>query len=63
VGRWFRRGVEIADCVSRWSGQAKVHLRVYSNWDTKPIYDVIGRMTGATEPDQWVIRGNHQDAW
>jgi N-acetylated-alpha-linked acidic dipeptidase len=36
---------------------------VYSNWDTKPIYDVIGRMTGATEPDQWVIRGNHQDAW
>ena len=40
-----------------------MHLRVYSNWDIKPIYDVIGRMKGAAEPDQWVIRGNHQDAW
>jgi N-acetylated-alpha-linked acidic dipeptidase len=44
-------------------GPAKVHLRVASNWDIKPIYDVIAKIPGSTEPDQWVIRGNHHDAW
>jgi N-acetylated-alpha-linked acidic dipeptidase len=44
-------------------GPAKVHLRVMSNWDTKPVYDVIAKIPGAVEPDQWVIRGNHHDAW
>jgi N-acetylated-alpha-linked acidic dipeptidase len=36
---------------------------VKSNWDIKPIYDVIGTMRGSTAPDEWVIRGNHHDAW
>ncbi len=44
-------------------GPAKVHLKVKSNWDIKPIYDVIGKITGAVYPDEWVIRGNHHDAW
>src|SRR5581483_9354190 len=44
-------------------GPAKVHLKVASNWDIKPIYDVIATLRGAQEPDQWVIRGNHHDAW
>jgi N-acetylated-alpha-linked acidic dipeptidase len=44
-------------------GPAKVHLKVKSNWDTKPIYDVIARIPGAVNPDEWVIRGNHHDAW
>jgi N-acetylated-alpha-linked acidic dipeptidase len=44
-------------------GEAKVHLRVMSNWDIKPIYDVIARIPGAEFPDQWVIRGNHHDGW
>src|SRR2546425_12333809 len=26
-------------------------------------YDVIGRIPGSTFPDEWVIRGNHHDAW
>ena len=41
----------------------KVHLKVKSNWDLKPIYDVIAKIPGSTYPDQWVIRGNHHDAW
>ncbi|MDE2357008.1 MAG: M28 family peptidase [Alphaproteobacteria bacterium] len=41
----------------------KVHLVVQSNWDEKPLYDVIAVMKGAREPDQWVIRGNHRDGW
>ena len=44
-------------------GPAKVHLKVTSNWDLKPVYDVIATMQGAETPDQWVIRGNHHDAW
>ena len=45
------------------SGPAKVHLKVKSNWETKPIYDVIAKIPGSTVPDEWVIRGNHHDAW
>jgi N-acetylated-alpha-linked acidic dipeptidase len=44
-------------------GPAKVHLKVKSNWDIKPLYDVIGKIPGATFPDEWVIRGNHHDGW
>jgi N-acetylated-alpha-linked acidic dipeptidase len=44
-------------------GAAKVHLMVKANWDIKPLYDVIARIPGSTYPDEWVIRGNHHDAW
>jgi N-acetylated-alpha-linked acidic dipeptidase len=44
-------------------GPAKVHLKVASNWDLKPVNDVIATMRGSDEPDEWVIRGNHYDAW
>jgi N-acetylated-alpha-linked acidic dipeptidase len=44
-------------------GPTKVHLKLAFNWDLKPIYDVIARLPGAERPDEWVIRGNHHDAW
>jgi N-acetylated-alpha-linked acidic dipeptidase len=44
-------------------GPAKVHLKVVSNWDLKPVNDVIATMPGSETPDQWVVRGNHYDAW
>ncbi|NUQ21266.1 MAG: M28 family peptidase [Gemmatimonadaceae bacterium] len=44
-------------------GPARVHLKVKSDWKTRPIYDVIATLKGSVEPDQWVIRGNHHDAW
>jgi len=44
-------------------GAAKVHLRVKSDWGLKTLYDVIAKLPGTTEADQWVIRGNHHDAW
>jgi N-acetylated-alpha-linked acidic dipeptidase len=44
-------------------GKTKVHLKVNFNWDMKRLYDVIARMPGAQFPDEWVIRGNHHDAW
>src|SRR4029079_16535671 len=27
------------------------------------IYDVIAKMKGSERPDEWIIRGNHHDAW
>jgi N-acetylated-alpha-linked acidic dipeptidase len=44
-------------------GPATVHLKLEFNWDTKPVFDVIARLRGAERPDEWVIRGNHHDAW
>jgi N-acetylated-alpha-linked acidic dipeptidase len=44
-------------------GPAKVHLRVKSEWSLKTLYDVIAKLPGTTEADQWIIRGNHHDAW
>jgi N-acetylated-alpha-linked acidic dipeptidase len=44
-------------------GPARVHLKLAFNWDTHPLYDVIGRLRGSTNPDEWVIRGNHHDGW
>jgi len=43
-------------------GPAQVHLKVTSNWDIKPVYDVIAKLDG-TNDNHWVIRGNHHDAW
>lgn len=44
-------------------GPARVHLKVQFNWDIKPVYDVVARIPGAETPDQWIVRGNHHDAW
>ena len=44
-------------------GPAKVHLKLEFNWEQRPAYNVIATMKGSTFPDEWVIRGNHHDAW
>jgi N-acetylated-alpha-linked acidic dipeptidase len=44
-------------------GKTKVHLKVAFNWNIVPCYDVIAKIQGSEFPDEWVIRGNHQDAW
>ena len=44
-------------------GPAKVHLKVFSNWQLQPLYDVIAKIPGSQFPDEWVLRGNHHDAW
>ncbi|MGA9356338.1 MAG: M28 family metallopeptidase [Terriglobales bacterium] len=44
-------------------GPAKVHLKVAFNWDIKPVYDVIAKIPGSVAPDEWIVRGNHHDAW
>ena len=44
-------------------GPARVHLKVSFNWDRKPLYDVVARIPGSSDPDTWIVRGNHHDAW
>ncbi|HUI61856.1 MAG TPA: transferrin receptor-like dimerization domain-containing protein [Steroidobacteraceae bacterium] len=45
------------------AGPARVHLAISSDWDQKPLYDVIARIPGSQHPDEWVVRGNHRDGW
>jgi N-acetylated-alpha-linked acidic dipeptidase len=42
---------------------SKIHLAVKSDWSLKPAYDVIAVLKGKDRPDEWVVRGNHHDAW
>ena len=44
-------------------GKTVVHLKLAFNWDIVPVYDVIAMVKGAEYPDEWVMRGNHHDAW
>jgi N-acetylated-alpha-linked acidic dipeptidase len=44
-------------------GPARVHLKLEFNWDQKKIYDVVARIPGSVYPDEWIVRGNHHDAW
>lgn len=44
-------------------GPAKVHLKLKFDWKIVPAYDVVARMEGSEHPDQWIVRGNHHDAW
>src|SRR5258707_410035 len=44
-------------------GPTKVHLKLAFNWNQVPAYDVIARLRGAERPDEWIVRGNHHDAW
>jgi N-acetylated-alpha-linked acidic dipeptidase len=44
-------------------GKDKVHLNLKFNWDIKQLYDVIAKLPGSELPDEWIIRGNHHDAW
>ncbi|MCI0418217.1 MAG: M28 family peptidase, partial [Acidobacteria bacterium] len=44
-------------------GPATVRLKLEFNWKLEATYNVIAKIRGAERPDQWVIRGNHHDAW
>lgn len=44
-------------------GPARVHLKLAFDWNIVPCYNVIARLRGSEQPDQWVLRGNHHDAW
>ena len=44
-------------------GPARGHLRLKFDWNLVDCHNVIARLKGAELPDEWVVRGNHHDAW
>lgn len=44
-------------------GSAKVHLKLKFDWSLHTLYNVIARIDGSEFPDQWIVYGNHHDAW
>ncbi len=44
-------------------GPARVHLKLAFDWSVRPLYNVIARIDGTDFPDEWIIHGNHHDAW
>jgi N-acetylated-alpha-linked acidic dipeptidase len=45
------------------SGPATVHLKVQADNATRGVHDVVARLKGSVFPDQYIIYGNHHDAW
>jgi N-acetylated-alpha-linked acidic dipeptidase len=43
--------------------QARVHLKIDMDNSVKPYFVVEGRIRGSELPDEWVVLGNHRDAW
>jgi N-acetylated-alpha-linked acidic dipeptidase len=44
-------------------GPATVRLQVELDQGIRPLYDVIATIPGSQYPDEWVLYGNHHDAW
>ncbi|HKC72044.1 MAG TPA: M28 family metallopeptidase [Terriglobales bacterium] len=44
-------------------GPVRVRLHLQQDYQYRTIWDVIGRIPGSEEPEQWVVAGNHRDAW
>jgi N-acetylated-alpha-linked acidic dipeptidase len=44
-------------------GPAKVRMHLKQDYQFRTIWDVIGKVRGASAPEEWVVAGNHRDAW
>jgi N-acetylated-alpha-linked acidic dipeptidase len=40
-----------------------VHIVSKQDYALRTIWDVIGKVKGSEYPDEWVVAGNHRDAW
>jgi N-acetylated-alpha-linked acidic dipeptidase len=44
-------------------GPVRVKIHLKQDYQFRTLWDVIGRVRGADLPDEWVVSGNHRDAW
>jgi N-acetylated-alpha-linked acidic dipeptidase len=44
-------------------GPAQAHVKLAFDWQNRPLHNVIVRIEGSTFPDEWIVFGNHHDAW
>lgn len=57
----WRGGLPVTYHAGPGPATARVALRF--DWQTRPLHNVIVRIPGRELPDEWVIYGNHHDAW
>ena len=43
--------------------RVRVHVKIEMDNSTQPYYVVEGRIRGGQLPDEWIVLGNHRDAW
>lgn len=60
--RGFQGGLPFAYHVGG-TEDVRVHLKTEMDYKVRKIWNVVGRIDGNEEKDQWVIMGNHRDAW
>jgi N-acetylated-alpha-linked acidic dipeptidase len=44
-------------------GPATVRVKLAFDWKIVPLHNVVARLEGSAYPEEWVLRGNHHDAW
>jgi N-acetylated-alpha-linked acidic dipeptidase len=44
-------------------GPVRVKMHLKQDYRFRTLWDVIGRVRGSEFPDEWVVAGNHRDAW
>jgi N-acetylated-alpha-linked acidic dipeptidase len=44
-------------------GPVRVRLHLKQDYAYRTVWNVIGRVPGSSHPDEWVLAGNHRDAW
>jgi N-acetylated-alpha-linked acidic dipeptidase len=44
-------------------GPSRVKMHLKQDYQFRTLWDVIGRVKGSQTPDEWVVTGNHRDAW
>ena len=44
-------------------GPVRVKIHLKQDYQYRTIWDVTGKVQGTEAPDDWVVAGNHRDAW
>jgi N-acetylated-alpha-linked acidic dipeptidase len=60
--RGFQGGLPFAYHVGG-TDDVKVRLKVDMDYKIRPIWNVVAKIEGSTEPNRWIVLGNHRDAW
>jgi N-acetylated-alpha-linked acidic dipeptidase len=60
--RGFQGGLPFAYHVGG-TNDVKVRLKVDMDYKIRTIWNVVARIEGTTDPNRWVVLGNHRDAW
>ena len=59
--QWWRGALPVTYHVG--PSPARAHVKLAFEWQNRPLHNVIVRIEGSAFPDEWIIFGNHHDAW